>query len=84
MVVIKKHCVAGSGLASVGETRLVSVIVDYVLECRGVTKKVVVEDALEVAEDALHYNAMGLTGIIYVETHLLDRVDVRLGVGEVL
>jgi hypothetical protein len=45
----------------------------------------VVEDALEVPKDALRGREMGLTGVLYVEAHLLDRVgNVRAGEGEVL
>jgi hypothetical protein len=47
-------------------------------------EKVVVKDALEVVEDALHNSEMGLVRILHVETHLLDRVDVRFGKDEVL
>jgi hypothetical protein len=45
----------------------------------------VVEDALEVPKDALRGREMGLTGVLYVEAHLLDRVgNVGAGEGEVL
>jgi hypothetical protein len=44
-----------------------------------------VEGALEVPEDAFHGCEMGLMGVMYVETHLLDCVgDVRPGECEVL
>jgi hypothetical protein len=51
-----------------------------------VTKKqAVVEGALEVPKDALHDRVMGLTGVVYVEAHLLDCVgNVGPGEGEVL
>jgi hypothetical protein len=40
---------------------------------------------MEVAGDALCSNEMGLTGVVYVEPHLLDCIgDVRLRQGEVL
>jgi hypothetical protein len=43
------------------------------------------EGALEVAEDALHNNEVGLTGVVHVKAHLLDHVgDVEPGEGEVL
>jgi hypothetical protein len=43
-----------------------------------VTKKqVVVEGALEVAEDALRSSEMGLTRFVLVKPHLLDYVDAR-------
>jgi hypothetical protein len=45
----------------------------------------VVESALEVPEDALCGREMGLTGVVHVEAHLLDRVgDVKLGEDQVL
>jgi hypothetical protein len=45
----------------------------------------VVEGALEVPKDALRGREMGLTGVVHVEAHLLDRVgNVRPGEGEVL
>jgi hypothetical protein len=49
-------------------------------------KQVVVEDALEVPEDVLHDYEMWLTGVVHMETHLLDNVgdDVRPGKGKVL
>jgi hypothetical protein len=43
-----------------------------------------VEGALEVVEDALHSREMELTRVMHVEPHLLDRIDVRPGEGEVL
>jgi hypothetical protein len=45
----------------------------------------VVEGALEVLEDGLHYREMRLTRVVHVEAHLLDHVgDVRPDEGEVL
>jgi hypothetical protein len=45
----------------------------------------VVNSALEVTEDALHGREMGLTGILHVESHLLNHVgDVRPGEDEEL
>jgi hypothetical protein len=44
-----------------------------------------VENALEVSKDALHGREMGLTGIMYVEEHLLARIgNVGPSEGEVL
>jgi hypothetical protein len=44
-----------------------------------------VEGALQIAKYALRDCEMGLTGIVHVEAHLLDRVgDVRPSEGEVL
>jgi hypothetical protein len=43
-----------------------------------------VEGALEVVVDALRSYEMGLIGVVYVEAHVLDCVDVRPGEGEVL
>jgi hypothetical protein len=48
--------------------------VDYELRHRGVMKKVVVKNALETAEDALHSSEMGLEKVIHVKAHLLDYV----------
>jgi hypothetical protein len=49
-------------------------------------KQVVVEDAQEVPKDVLHDYEMWLTGVVHMETHLLDNVgdDVRPGKGKVL
>jgi hypothetical protein len=48
-------------------------------------KQVVVECALEVAEDALRSSEMGLMRVIHVKEHLLHYVGfVRLAKGEVL
>jgi hypothetical protein len=48
-------------------------------------KQAVVEGALEVPKDALHDREMGLTGVVHVEAHLLDRIgNVGPGEGEVL
>jgi hypothetical protein len=45
----------------------------------------VVEGALEVPKDAIRGCEMGLTRVVYVKAHLLDRVgNVRPGDGEVL
>jgi hypothetical protein len=41
----------------------------------------VVEDALEVPKDAFRDCEMGLTGVVHVEAHLLDRVG-NVGPGE--
>jgi hypothetical protein len=77
-VVAQKHRIAQSGPASVGTTYPVSVNVDDEVQRRVVAKKqVVVEGALEVVEDALHGHEMGLMGVVHVEVHLLDRVDVK-------
>jgi hypothetical protein len=48
-------------------------------------KRVMVKDALEVAEGALCSSDVGLMGIIHVKAHILNYVgDVRPGDGEVL
>jgi hypothetical protein len=39
-----------------------------------VKKQAVVEGALEVPKDALHSREMGLTRVMHVEAHLLDRI----------
>jgi hypothetical protein len=45
----------------------------------------VIEEALELHEDALCGRKLGLMGVVHVEAHLLDCVgDVRPGEGEVL
>jgi hypothetical protein len=50
-----------------------------------VKKQAVVEGALEVAEDPLRNREVGLSRVMHVEAHLLDRVgDVGPGEGEVL
>jgi hypothetical protein len=81
-----KHRVAQSGSTSVKTTRLVRISVDDELRHRPVSKKqIVVEGAIEVAEDALYNRDMGLTGVVHVEAHLLDRIgDVKPDEGEVL
>jgi hypothetical protein len=67
---------------SVGTTGPVSISVDDEVRCRGTAKKqVVVEDALEVPKDAFRDCEMGLTGVVHVEAHLLDRVG-NVGPGE--
>jgi hypothetical protein len=44
-----------------------------------------VKGALKVSNDALHGREMGLTRVVHVEAHMLDRVgNVRSGEGEVL
>jgi hypothetical protein len=85
-VLAQKHCIAQSGLASVGTTSPVRVSVDDELRRRGTVKKqTMVKGALEVAEDALHNREMRLRMVGHVEAHLLDREgDVRPGEGEVL
>jgi hypothetical protein len=68
---------------SVGTTHPIGVNVDDELRHRCTTKKqVVVKGALEVAEDPLR--EMVLLRVVHVEAHLLDRVDVGPGDGEVL
>jgi hypothetical protein len=71
---------------SVRITDPVSISVDDEVHHRGVVKKqAVVEGALEVPKDALRGHEMGLTGVMHVEAHLLDRVgNVGPGEGEVL
>jgi hypothetical protein len=71
---------------SVGTTRPVNISVDDELGWRGTLKKqVVVEGALEVAEDPLRSPEMGLSWVVHVEAHLLDHVgDIGPGEGEVL
>jgi hypothetical protein len=50
-----------------------------------VKKQAVVEGVLEVLKDALRGREMGLTGVVHVEAHLLNRIgNVRLGEGEIL
>jgi hypothetical protein len=44
-------------------------------------KQAEVEGALEVPKDALHGREMGLTRVMHVEAHLLDRVG-NVGPGE--
>jgi hypothetical protein len=45
----------------------------------------VVEGVLEVLKDALRGREMGLTGVVHVEAHLLNRIgNVRPGEGEIL
>jgi hypothetical protein len=85
-VVAQEHCVAQSGPASVRTTGSISISVDDEVRRRGAAKEqAVVEGALEVPKDALRDREMGLTGVVHVEAHLLDRVgNVRPGEGEVL
>jgi hypothetical protein len=73
-------------LASVGTTNPANFSVDDEVRRRGTTKKQTeVEGALEVPKDALHDREMGLTRVVNVEAHLLDRIgNVGLGEGEVL
>jgi hypothetical protein len=85
-VITQERPVAWNGPASVGTTGPVSISVDDEVRCRGTVKKqAVVEGALEVPKDALRGREMGLTGVMHVEAHLLDRIDnVGPGEGEVL
>jgi hypothetical protein len=85
-VVAQEHRIARSGPVSVGTTGPISITVDDGVRRRGTTKKqVVVEGALEVPKDALRGREMGLTRVVDVEAHLLDRVgNVGPGEGEVL
>jgi hypothetical protein len=71
---------------SVGTTDPVSISVDEEVRCRGATKKqAVVEGALEVLEDVLRDREMGLTRVVHVKAHLLDRIgNVGPGEGDVL
>jgi hypothetical protein len=63
---------------SVGTTGPVNISVDDEARRRGAAKKqAVVESALEVPKDALRGREMGLTGVVHVEAHLLDRMKVR-------
>jgi hypothetical protein len=74
-VVTQKHSVAQSEPVSVGTTCPVGASVDDDLGRRGVVKKqTIIEGALVVAEDVLHSGEMGLTGVVHVQAHLLDRV----------
>jgi hypothetical protein len=81
----QEHRVAWSGPTSVGTTSPVNVSVDDELRHKGEAKKqIVVEDALEVTEDALHNHEMGLPRIVHVEARLLGCVgDVEPSEGEV-
>jgi hypothetical protein len=85
-VVAQEHRVARSGSVSVGTTDPVSISVDDEVRCRGTVKKQAeVEGALEVPKDALCGREMGLTRVVHVEAHLLDRIgNVRSGEGKVL
>jgi hypothetical protein len=50
-----------------------------------VKKQAMVKGAMEVPKDAFYSREMGLTGVLHVEAHLLDRVgNVGLSEGEVL
>jgi hypothetical protein len=50
-----------------------------------VKKQAVVEGALEAPKDMLHSHEMGLTRVMHVEAHLLDRLGNAMpGEGEVL
>jgi hypothetical protein len=71
---------------SVGTTSLVSISVNDEVRCRGAVKKqYVVKGALKVPKNVLRGREMGLTGVVHVEAHLLDRVDnVRPDEGEAL
>jgi hypothetical protein len=84
-VVTQEHRIARSGPASVRTTSPVSISLDDEVRRRGTAKKqAVVEGALEVPKDALCGCEMGLTGVVHVEAHLLDRVgNVGSGEGEV-
>jgi hypothetical protein len=69
---------------NVETTSPVSISVDDKVRRRGTVKKqAVVDGALEVSKDALHDCEMGLTEVVHVEAHLLDR-NVGPGEGEVL
>jgi hypothetical protein len=85
-VVTQEHRIARSGPASVGTTGPVSFCVDDEIQRRGTVKKqAVVESALEVPKDALRSREMGRTGVMHVETHLLDSVgNIGPDEGEVL
>jgi hypothetical protein len=74
-VIAHEHRVAWSGRMSVGTTGPVSISVDDEVQCRGTVKKqAVVEGALEVLKDVFRGRKMGLTAVMHVEAHLLDRV----------
>jgi hypothetical protein len=85
-LVAQEHRVAWSGPTSVGTTDPVSISVDDEVRRRGTAKKQAeVEGALEVLKDVLCGREMGLTRVVHVEAHLLDRVgNVGPGEGEVL
>jgi hypothetical protein len=74
-IVAQEHRVARSGPASVGTTGPVNISVDDEVRRRGTAKKqAMVNGALEVPKDALRGREMGLTRVVHVEAHLLDRV----------
>jgi hypothetical protein len=83
-VVTQEHRIDQSELASVGTTNLVSISVDGEVRRRGTVKKPAeIEGALNVANDALCGREMGLTRVVHVSAHLLDRVgNVRPSEGE--
>jgi dihydrofolate reductase len=57
----------------VGTTHLVSDSIDDELRRRGVAKKhAMVKGALEIVEDALRNNEMGLTRVTHVNAHLTE------------
>jgi hypothetical protein len=73
-VVAQEHHVARSGPMSVRTTGSVNISVDDKVRCRGVAKKqALVDGALEAPNDAHSSREMGLTGVVHVEAHLLDR-----------
>jgi hypothetical protein len=71
---------------SVRTTGPVSISIDDEVRHRGAAKKQAeVKGAQEVPKDALHCREMGLTGVVQVEAHLLDRAgNVGPGEGEIL
>jgi hypothetical protein len=71
---------------SVKTTSPVNISIYDEVRCRGAVKKqAMVGSALDVPKDALHGREMGLTGVVHVEAHLLDRVgNVKPSEGEVL
>jgi hypothetical protein len=71
---------------SVRTTGLVSIRVDDEGRRRGAeNKQAIVEGALEVSKDVIHGCEMGLSRVVRVEAHMLDRVsNVGTREGEVL
>jgi hypothetical protein len=82
-VVIEEHSIARGGSTCIRATRPVRICVDHQLKGGGGASQVEaeVQGDSQIAHDTLHHDEVRLSGIMHMETDLLDGIS-DVGVGE--